>query len=61
MSKTMIDFLDSAWSEEHVIPEKGVAACPSCSSKFEEWEHGDVSTCIGCGTVISRCLDLTAE
>jgi len=61
MSKTMNEFLDSAWSESHAVPDKGVASCPSCESKFEEWEHLDVSTCRRCGTVISRCLDLTAE
>uniref|UniRef100_A0A6C0K7H8 Transcription factor TFIIB cyclin-like domain-containing protein n=1 Tax=viral metagenome TaxID=1070528 RepID=A0A6C0K7H8_9ZZZZ len=54
-------FLDDAWSENHEIPSVNISVCPTCSSKFEEWEHLDVSTCRGCGTVISRCLDLTAE
>jgi len=61
MSKTVNDFLETAWIENHSIPDKGVASCTACSSKFEEWEHRDVSTCMSCGTVISRCLDLTAE
>jgi transcription initiation factor TFIIIB Brf1 subunit/transcription initiation factor TFIIB len=61
MSKTINEHLENAWSENHELVEKGVSSCTSCNSRFEEWEHGDVSTCIKCGTVISRCLDLTAE
>lgn len=61
MSKIINDFLNEAWDETHALPEKGIASCLSCDSKFEEWEHLDVSTCRKCGTVISRCLDLTAE
>ena len=57
----MNTYLESAWAENHQVPEKGVASCSICESKFEDWEHLDVSTCLGCGTVISRCLDLTAE
>jgi len=60
MSK-LNEFLDSAWAESHSVPEVGVSSCPTCESKFADWEHLDVSTCLGCGTVISRCLDLTAE
>ena len=54
-------FLDDAWSENHEMPTVNISTCPTCESKFEEWEHLDVSTCRGCGTVISRCLDLSAE
>ena len=57
----MNTYLETAWAENHQVPEKGVTSCPTCESKFEDWEHLDVSTCLGCGTVISRCLDLTAE
>lgn len=61
-SAALKNFLDQAWEEAHVpIVRSEPPTCPSCSSKFEEWEHQDVSTCTGCGTVISRCLDLTAE
>ena len=54
-------YLDKAWDDDHKIPSDLCRACPSCDSKFEDWEHLDVSTCVKCGTVISRCLDLTAE
>jgi len=57
----MNKYLDAAWDESHAPPTPQVAKCPSCESSFEEWEHLDVSTCVKCGTVISRCLDLTAE
>jgi len=57
----MNKYLDAAWDESHAPPTPQVAKCPSCESCFEEWEHLDVSTCVKCGTVISRCLDLTAE
>ena len=58
---SILDHLDSAWAESHEIPSKSVASCPSCQSSFDEWEHLDVSTCTNCGTIVSRCLDLTAE
>jgi transcription initiation factor TFIIIB Brf1 subunit/transcription initiation factor TFIIB len=51
-------FLDSAWAESH---EAIKSQCATCKTTFEEWEHLDVSTCLKCGTVMSRCLDLTAE
>ena len=54
-------YLDHAWLENHSALSKTVATCPSCESSFDEWEHLDVSTCLKCGTIISRCLDLTAE
>ena len=52
-------FLDSAWSEAHET--KQSTACPTCNAAFEECEHLDVTTCLKCGTVLARCLDLTAE
>jgi len=54
-------FLDVAWLEQHEEPKLGVANCPTCEASFDTWENLDVSTCLKCGTVISRCLDLTAE
>ena len=54
-------FLDNAWLENHEALSKTVSSCSNCQSPFEEWEHSDVSTCLKCGTVIARCLDLTAE
>ena len=57
----MDSYLNAAWEEEHPLPNKVASNCPTCDSSFEEWEHLDVSTCAKCGTVISRCLDLTAE
>lgn len=61
MTTSITEYLNSAWEETHEAPSKHVAACPSCDSTFEEWEHLDVSTCTRCGTIVSRCLDLTAE
>ena len=61
IATTMNKYLEAAWEESHATPTTNVAECPSCDSKFEDWEHLDVSTCRKCGTVISRCLDLTAE
>ena len=55
------DYLNSAWDDSHAPPSSTVDSCQTCGSKFEEWEHLDVSTCIQCGTVAGRCLDLTAE
>jgi len=54
-------FLESAWLENHEALSKTVATCTTCDSSFDQWENLDVSTCLKCGTVISRCLDLTAE
>ncbi len=56
--ETIDTYLDSAWVESH---ETKKPQCSTCKSTFEEWEHLDVSTCITCGTIMSRCLDLTAE
>ena len=61
LSKSLSSHLDSAWLDSHPALSKTVASCPTCESSFEDWEHLDVSTCIKCGTVIARCLDLTAE
>lgn len=61
MSESICKYLDAVWEETHQVPSQKVSNCPSCESPFEDWEHLDVSTCIKCGTVISRCLDLTAE
>jgi transcription initiation factor TFIIIB Brf1 subunit/transcription initiation factor TFIIB len=58
---SILNYLDTAWEESHEIPKNAVTNCPTCDSKFDEWEHLDVSTCIKCGTVVGRCLDLTAE
>ena len=58
---SMNEYLENIWAENHPLLEKGVTLCPTCESKFDDWEHMDVSTCLKCGTVISRCLDLTAE
>ena len=62
MTDIFTKHLDIAWDEEHssTVSDK-VPKCSSCNSSFEDWEHLDVSTCTKCGTIISRCLDLTAE
>ena len=54
-------FLETAWQENHELPTNSEIACPTCNNSFDELEHLDVSTCLKCGTVVSRCLDLTAE
>jgi len=61
MSKTVAEYLDIAWTETHELPDKGIITCVSCGSKFDDLEHGDVSTCLKCGVILDRCLDLTAE
>jgi len=61
MAESITQYLNNAWEEHHTVLSKNVSSCPTCESKFDEWEHLDVSTCIKCGTIISRCLDLTAE
>jgi len=54
-------FLDAAWNESHEAPSNSIASCSTCQSPFDDWEHLDVSTCLKCGTVVARCLDLSAE
>jgi transcription initiation factor TFIIIB Brf1 subunit/transcription initiation factor TFIIB len=54
-------YLDTAWSETHSLPTSNISSCGTCQAPFEDWEHLDVSTCLKCGTIQSRCLDLSAE
>jgi len=56
-----LDYMDLAWKENHKPIAETLLKCTFCESPFDELEHLDVSTCLKCGTVVSRCLDLTAE
>jgi transcription initiation factor TFIIIB Brf1 subunit/transcription initiation factor TFIIB len=59
---TLDSLLDAAWAETHEPTVSGhQPKCPTCSTSFEEWEHADMNTCVKCGTIVGRCLDLTAE
>lgn len=58
---TLDALLDQAWAETHAPVRDERPQCVTCNSKFEDWEHQDVSTCTNCGTIQSRCLDLSAE